>query len=141
MMIANQKHYKIIFIKAPSSAAKPPMIAPAAQNEEKTLVYVLVKKPQETQEIVLPTAPPTVPSKPEVYFIRYSHKTKNNGKQQEGSQGEYPNSIGSPLKTSYGTPSFDDTPSQDFTAPAPSNGKYWKYLKSQADSSLAGIVQ
>jgi len=41
------------------------------QNEEKTLVYVLVKKPEEAPEITIPTPAPTQPAKPEVYFIRY----------------------------------------------------------------------
>lgn len=53
------------------------------QNEEKTLVYVLVKKPEEQQDIVIPTAAPTQPSKPEVYFIKY--KT-----QKESNSGPYP---------------------------------------------------
>lgn len=67
-----QKHYKIIFIKAPSPPAyQAPIIPVAPQNEEKTLVYVLVKKPEEQQEIIIPQAAPTQPSKPEVYFIKY----------------------------------------------------------------------
>ncbi|KAL5289616.1 hypothetical protein ACFFRR_009589 [Megaselia abdita] len=69
-----QKHYKIIFIKAPSQSIRP--ILPAvSSHEEKTLIYVLHKKP-EIGDIVLPTAPPTQPSKPEVYFIKYKAKTE-----------------------------------------------------------------
>jgi hypothetical protein len=69
-----QKHYKIIFIKAPTPPPPTlpdiPQIAPPA--EQKTLIYVLVKKPDEGPgEIVIPTPAPTKPSKPEVYFIRY----------------------------------------------------------------------
>ncbi|KAJ8977684.1 hypothetical protein NQ317_000448, partial [Molorchus minor] len=41
------------------------------QNEEKTVVYVLVKKPEEQQDIEIQSPPPTPPAKPEVYFIRY----------------------------------------------------------------------
>lgn len=107
-----QKHYKIVFIKAPSPPTpRPPVIAPPQQNEEKTLVYVLVKKPDDQPEIVIPTPAPTQPSKPEVYFIRY--KTK---KQQEGSNGGYP-------KTSYGTPAvaYDATESN--------GGEYWSDAK------------
>lgn len=68
-----QKHYKIVFIKAPTpptptAPALPPL---PPQDEEKTLIYVLVKKPEEAPEVVLPTQAPTQPSKPEVYFIRY----------------------------------------------------------------------
>ncbi|KXJ71347.1 hypothetical protein RP20_CCG020796 [Aedes albopictus] len=67
-----QKHYKIVFIKAPSPPSQaPPVIPPLPQNEEKTLVYVLVKKQEEQPDIVIPTPAPTPPSKPEVYFIRY----------------------------------------------------------------------
>ena len=67
-----QKHYRIIFIKAPTQTAPtlPPLPA-AVENEEKTIVYVLVKRPDDLRDIVLPTPPSTVPSKPEVYFIRY----------------------------------------------------------------------
>lgn len=74
-----QKHYKIIFIKAPA----PPQYGSASlplppQNEEKTLVYVLVKKPEDASDIYLNNAPTTPPSKPEVYFIKYkTQKTQN----------------------------------------------------------------
>jgi len=68
-----QKHYKIVFIKAPTppppTVPDIPAIAPPA--EQKTLIYVLVKKPDEAPEIHIPTPAPTQPSKPEVYFIRY----------------------------------------------------------------------
>ncbi len=67
-----RKHYKIVFIKAPTA---PPPTAPTIelppQDEQKTLIYVLVKKPEEQPEINIPTPAPTKPSKPEVYFIRY----------------------------------------------------------------------
>ncbi|CAG9125424.1 unnamed protein product [Plutella xylostella] len=75
-----QKHYKIIFIKAPSPPAPVAPIIPAqAQNEEKTLVYVLVKKPDEQPDITIPTAAPTQPSKPEVYFIKYKTQKESGG--------------------------------------------------------------
>lgn len=68
-----QKHYKIVFIKAPTppppTVPDIPAIAPPA--EQKTLIYVLVKKPDEAPQITIPTPAPTQPSKPEVYFIRY----------------------------------------------------------------------
>ncbi|XP_037943647.1 translation initiation factor IF-2-like [Teleopsis dalmanni] len=70
-----QKHYKIVFIKAPSAPAiRAPIVAPPPQNEEKTLIYVLHKKPEAAQDIIIPTAAPTKPSKPEVYFIKYKTK-------------------------------------------------------------------
>lgn len=73
-----RKHYKIIFIKAPSAPSITQQIAAAqAQNEEKTLIYVLVKKPE---DISIPEAPAQAQlpvSKPEVYFIKY--KTQKDG--------------------------------------------------------------
>jgi len=69
---APRKNYKIIFIKAPSyNLPKIPEINVQNQNSEKTLVYVLVKKQDEGQEIVIPSAAGIKPSKPEVYFIKY----------------------------------------------------------------------
>lgn len=52
------------------------------QNEEKTLVYVLVKKPEEQPEIVIPTQAPTQPSKPEVYFIKYKTQVRSRGNEE-----------------------------------------------------------
>ncbi|XP_041767326.1 titin-like [Anopheles merus] len=85
-----QKHYKIIFIKAPSPPApKAPIIPVQPQNEEKTLVYVLHKKPEEPQDIVIPTPPPTKPSKPEVYFIKYkTQKEQSQPKPEYGPPGQ-----------------------------------------------------
>lgn len=67
-----QKHYRIIFIKAPTMSA-PTAQVPAIQavTEEKTIVYVLVKKPDNTPIISTTIPVTTPPSKPEVYFIRY----------------------------------------------------------------------
>ncbi|KAE8573532.1 uncharacterized protein [Halyomorpha halys] len=67
-----KKHYKIVFIKAPTYAPPAaPVIPEIPQNQEKTLIYVLHKNPSDAPPIVIPTAKPTQPSKPEVYFIRY----------------------------------------------------------------------
>ncbi|ERL93383.1 hypothetical protein D910_10675 [Dendroctonus ponderosae] len=75
-----QKHYKIIFIKAPSAPTPTvPAIPLQPQNEEKTLVYVLVKKPEEAPELSIPAPIPTQPSKPEVYFIRYKTQKESSG--------------------------------------------------------------
>uniref|UniRef100_T1GEQ4 DUF243 domain-containing protein n=1 Tax=Megaselia scalaris TaxID=36166 RepID=T1GEQ4_MEGSC len=70
--VTPQKHYKIIFIKAPSPSISP-ILPPVQNHEEKTLIYVLHKKP-EIGDIVVPTPAPTQPSKPEVYFIKYKTK-------------------------------------------------------------------
>jgi hypothetical protein len=73
-----QKHYKIIFIKAPTPPTPTAPVIPALpqQDEQKTLIYVLVKKPEEAPEISLPTIAPTQPSKPEVYFIKYKTQVR-----------------------------------------------------------------
>lgn len=72
-----KKHYKIIFIKAPSPP-KPsvPVIPEQVQDIHKTLVYVLVKKPEAQPLIEIPTPEPTEPSKPEVFFIKYKDQEK-----------------------------------------------------------------
>lgn len=43
------------------------------------MIYVLSKKPEEAQDIVIPTAQPTPPSKPEVYFIKYNTRKEQVG--------------------------------------------------------------
>lgn len=89
-----------MFIKAPSAPAPTaPIIPLQPQNEEKTLVYVLVKRPDEQPDVIIPTPAPTQPSKPEVYFIRY--KT-----QKEQSAGPYPDSIAPAPAGDYGAPSI-----------------------------------
>lgn len=70
--VAPQKHYRIVFIKAPTEAPVTyPTIPLQPPDEEKTLVYVLVKKPDPLPELILPRPATTIPTKPEVYFIRY----------------------------------------------------------------------
>lgn len=69
---SRQKHYKIIFIKAPSPPSyQQQQISLQNQSEEKTIVYVLVKRPDEIGDVSVATPSPTPPSKPEVYFIKY----------------------------------------------------------------------
>lgn len=82
-----------MFIKAPIPATTPtPSIAPLQANEEKTIIYVLVRKLEPAPDIVIPTPASTPLSKPEVYFIRYKTETE-----QSGGGGGYVKSI-SPLK-------------------------------------------
>ncbi|XP_063393746.1 uncharacterized protein LOC134678923 [Cydia fagiglandana] len=72
---APQKHYKIIFIKTPAPVVKSTQFVPVQQpNEEKTIVYVLVKKPEVVEDIVVPKIEQKPPSKPEVFFIKYKGK-------------------------------------------------------------------
>lgn len=76
-----KKHYKIIFIKAPTPPTPAKQIIPEQpQDEHKTLVYVLVKNPAPQQLIDVPIPEPTEPSKPEVFFIKYSDKEKQQQK-------------------------------------------------------------
>lgn len=98
-----QKHYKIIFIKAPSySAPSQAQISLAAQNQEKTIVYVLVRKPDDfSADLTIPTAAPTPPSKPEVYFIKY--KTQKEGGGNGGTNIVTSSSAGTTLNTLGGT--------------------------------------
>lgn len=79
---SRQKHYKIIFIKAPSTPSVSQQLIQAQlaqqqQTEEKTLVYVLVKKPESIEDIQqnIPRVPLSQPNKPEVYFIKYKAQT------------------------------------------------------------------
>lgn len=80
-VINHQKHYKIIFIKAPSAPSISEQLLRAQQqqtiNEEKTLVYVLVKKPESVSNIQIPQTIQHTPSKPEVYFIKYKAEKDN----------------------------------------------------------------
>lgn len=70
--VSQQKNYKIIFIKAPTYVGQSRVQIPLPpQNEEKTIVYVLVKKPEDNIEVDVSQPPATPPSKPEVYFIKY----------------------------------------------------------------------
>ncbi|KAE8743501.1 Cuticle Protein Tweedle 10 [Frankliniella occidentalis] len=49
------------------------------QDEEKTIIYVLSKKPEDQAEINVQAAAPTTPTKPEVYFIKYNTKKEQSG--------------------------------------------------------------
>ncbi|RZC37188.1 leucine-rich repeat extensin-like protein 5, partial [Asbolus verrucosus] len=100
-----------VHVPPPEPEVHVPQKQISPQNEEKTLVYVLVKKPEEAPEINIPTPAPTQPSKPEVYFIRY--KTQ---KQQEA--GGYPDS-GVP-QSQYGAPAAP--PSSEYGAPSGGSG-------------------
>ncbi|XP_037930393.1 keratin, type I cytoskeletal 10-like, partial [Teleopsis dalmanni] len=67
-----QKNYRVVFIKAPSSSsANVKLSAEYAPKEEKTVIYVLSKKDSALEVNDIATPAPTVPSKPEVFFIKY----------------------------------------------------------------------
>ncbi|XP_055523931.1 uncharacterized protein LOC129717790 [Wyeomyia smithii] len=101
-----RKHYKIIFIKTPNVQPSAAQIAlQQAQQEEKTIVYVLVKKPDEQQELSIPELAPVPPSKPEVYFIKYK---ANRGGAQLGSSSSgsgFASALGSTAVSSGGSSS------------------------------------
>lgn len=68
------KHVQILFIKAPAPPKSRSLAAllQAPRSEEKTLVYVLVKKPEQIDEIAQAQAQAEQKvNKPEVYFIKY----------------------------------------------------------------------
>ncbi|XP_005176557.1 uncharacterized protein LOC101892429 [Musca domestica] len=84
-----QKNYRVVFIKAPNpGAGNVKYSAEFAPQEEKTVIYVLNKKENELDASDIATPAPTVPSKPEVFFIKY--KTDEEAKQaQKEIQDEY----------------------------------------------------
>lgn len=73
---------QIIFIKAPTYSASSRIIPILPQNEEKTIVYVLSKKPSFEQNVELPEPPVTEPSKPDVFFIKYKNQQEADQAQQ-----------------------------------------------------------
>lgn len=111
---APEKHYKILFIKAPSASPggdEEIQLPPAP--ETKTLVYVLLKKPEFAGGINFATPAPTQPSKPEVYFIRYK-----GGNKDQGSQGGYNAPAPQEAPQQYNAPAPQQAP-QQYNAPAP----------------------
>ncbi|KAM7361464.1 uncharacterized protein ACRADG_012115 [Cochliomyia hominivorax] len=68
-----RKHYRIVFIKAPSqNINKAALRIQQAPTEEKTIIYVLTKKQDPLDlQAALQDVQPKPPSKPEVYFIKY----------------------------------------------------------------------
>lgn len=70
-----QKNYKIIFIKTPEFRQQSVVNVPVvSQNEEKTVVYVLVKRPEDGPQVNVQASSSSAPAKPEVYFIKYRTK-------------------------------------------------------------------
>ncbi|XP_037729452.1 mediator of RNA polymerase II transcription subunit 15 [Drosophila subpulchrella] len=68
-----RKHYRIVFIKTPTpSATKTALRIKQAPVEEKTIIYVLTKKPDPLDlQAAIEEIAPKQPSKPEVFFIKY----------------------------------------------------------------------
>jgi len=79
-----QKNYRVVFIKAPSSSnANVRLSAEYAPKEEKTVIYVLSKKDNQLEVNDIATPAPTVPSKPEVFFIKYKTDAEASHAQQQ----------------------------------------------------------
>jgi hypothetical protein len=85
--------YRVVY--KPVKAPKPDIILPPPPPRQKTIVYILVPRIEAPDPIIVPTHPPTPPSKPEVYFIRYKAAPKNKNKGNSGNS----------LSSSYGSPS------------------------------------
>jgi len=99
-----QKHYKIIFIKAPSAPSHShAQIQLAAQSQEKTIVYVLVKKPDDLSELAAPAAISAPSSKPEVYFIKYKTQKESRGNGLGGGASGLVSSLGGDLTATLGS--------------------------------------
>ncbi|XP_011205122.1 uncharacterized protein LOC126760012 [Bactrocera neohumeralis] len=79
-----QKNYRVVFIKAPNSDNdNRKLSAEFAPQEEKTVIYVLSKKDNELTANDFATPAPTVPSKPEVFFIKYKTPEEAEAAQKE----------------------------------------------------------
>ncbi|ALC45826.1 TwdlF, partial [Drosophila busckii] len=83
-----RKNYRIVFIKAPTQNLKHTAAAlkrAQATNEEKTVIYVLSKKPDiaEIQQHLQVTQTENKVHKPEVYFIKYKTTEEAQRAQQE----------------------------------------------------------
>lgn len=79
-----QKNYRVVFIKAPSSSsANVKLSAEYAPQEEKTVIYVLSKKDSSLEVNDIATPAPTVPAKPEVFFIKYKTEEEAHHAQQQ----------------------------------------------------------
>lgn len=65
-----KKTYNIMFIKVPSQKPRPLVVLQASQQAEKTLIYVLVKKP-DPPVLLPPPSPPASVSEHEVLFVKY----------------------------------------------------------------------
>ncbi|XP_050515794.1 uncharacterized protein LOC126890690 [Diabrotica virgifera virgifera] len=70
-----RKHVNVVYIKAPAAPSLGPIeiTPPKQESPEKTVVYVLVKKPEE-QKIIVKPGPTAKPANPDVFFINYKNE-------------------------------------------------------------------
>ncbi|KAF2896499.1 hypothetical protein ILUMI_09679 [Ignelater luminosus] len=118
---SNKKNTNVIFVKAPSYApAVPEVIVPQHQAEEKTKVFVLVKKPEQPAPISIP-APAPVKSHPEVYVVKYENQEEAE-RVLSGGRGGHP--IGFNVHNLGDEASFVTALKSDIRQHIPHNDKY-----------------
>ncbi|KAF5273854.1 hypothetical protein FQA39_LY00969 [Lamprigera yunnana] len=85
----SQRNTKLVFIKAPGyGGVIPEVISPPSLSEDKTLIYVLVKKPQQDESVTVPAGVGVKQYKPEVFFIKYNNKHEAQSQISGSLQGE-----------------------------------------------------
>jgi Domain of unknown function (DUF243) len=131
-----QLHYKIIFIKAPSYEQQlRQQAAAAAANQEKTLVYVLSKRPDDIADLATPTPEEYKPEKPEVYFIKYRTKAvANEAQAQSQEQGQF--NVPAPV---YGAPGFGQDPRSASSATTASSSATLEAFRGPVSIALPSI--
>ncbi|XP_044746241.1 uncharacterized protein LOC123307848 [Coccinella septempunctata] len=83
-----KKNYKLLFIKAPVAPESQPIEIPAQiLNQEKTRVYVLVKKPETEQVVKIVEGSTPKPEKPEVFYIKYKTREEAEKAIKEAQEG------------------------------------------------------
>ena len=106
--IQPDKHYNIIFVKAPSQSNRQQQIVELPpQPKTKTIVYVLMKnRNNDSNNIKIRRPAPTKPTSPEVYFIRYRPSADKNGEIVDSGKNSVSeeSSNSGPLQPSYGVP-------------------------------------
>ncbi|CAL8126856.1 unnamed protein product [Orchesella dallaii] len=103
-----EKHVQVIFVKSPEPPPQEQTIVQLPENPQmKTVVYVLAKKQEGGNDVKIIGPPPTKPSAPEIYFIRYGQrygdKNSNQGYPVANLQSLYDNygSYSQPAATPY----------------------------------------
>jgi hypothetical protein len=94
------KHVNIIFVKTPSSSSQQQteVILPE-QDEQKNLVYVLLKKSEASSDIKIRRPAPARQQKPDVYFIRYKDGEQQQQQQQQSGGYGAPVAAPAPVRT------------------------------------------
>ena len=91
-----EKHYSIVFIKAPDMHEPPGNVLLPPAPEHKTLIYVLTKHRKNPDPVNIVTPKPTSPSAPEVFFVQYKDKNSPALENQHHHENTYLTSTNSP---------------------------------------------